>query len=912
MIKNKLNIPATLVRRVNNKQYKVNGLILSINESNDTCTMRFNGNHIEKRVPMNQVLISEGFLDKIKEYGKKVVNYIVQKVKGFIALVDDTTGKILPWSLNNVANLAIQASKGELPEGVYFAPSNTLKKTAGVRGMTIDQAFAESERNDRNEINKFWKRVIQRAGTTKDTIEESVKYVNENYYKEYPLYKKSLNENVVYSYDDIKLGKQGVSDFGVAMKSKKLKSQIITNIRHQISGPLGGHADTVPLLIWGAPGIGKTAIIKQCVKELAKTPRKPINLNLEVIMLAGYTIENWTLPDVPPMDSVGVELRRFSDLPKTWLPVYLDTTDIEEKKKRDHYCNTCKFLNPDLRAQQFTRRGADKEEVGFINLQDEDSKNEIFEGGVVFMDEYSRVMPNVQNIIMGLGNDHKFGDNYVVASKWGFIFASNRSYDEGEADSDDPRYYPTAAQSNRFQHVTYVPDKKEWLEWARQTNIDGEANVEPFITDFIEASPDHVWYATVTNGGYNDLLDNPKTDVIAHQDENDPRSAIQAVLDQGMLKTKRMVTPRTWGNIINTEYRETLKDLLDGNPEGKDGAAFYKELVQRSVEIKKDKDGTTYKEWYGGIAPSILVDELNNIDEAYWEDWVEEKGGEDELNPGGTYVGKRARYNMFMKYIADQIRIIVGDTSGTSSVDANSPLMNAWRDYQTFAKNFTPEVYESIWLTGSMPKKYQHDDDIKPDTLSEFGDTEYSKWKQFTNIRDEILDTLWESYPGDIKSDVQEALNNINTQPMITEAEAKKMAAKVAKDLSFNLNNKSVNLISSLTTVEPKNLQLMMNVYDKSKITQYFSNLACWVAKLSIQTQSNKVSQDLQAKMLDVLKEELDANVLEKFMNRNACARAKNNNDKVLYQTELCKSGLLIPQTILKKAESFDFDKFKK
>jgi hypothetical protein len=64
--------------------------------------------------------------------------------------------------------------------------------------------------------------------------------------------------------------------------------------------------------------------------------------------------------------------------------------------------------------------------------------------------------------------------------------------------------------------------------------------------------------------------------------------------------------------------------------------------------------------------------------------------------------------------------------------------------------------------------------------------------------------------------------------------------------------------------------------------------------------------------MIDVLKKELDANVLEKFMNRNASARAKKNNDKALYQTELCKSGLLIPQTILKKAESFDFDKFKK
>ena len=76
MIRKKLNIPAVLVHTVKGKQYKVNGLILSINESNDTCTMRFKGNLVENNIPMNKILINEGFLDKIKEYGKKIANYI--------------------------------------------------------------------------------------------------------------------------------------------------------------------------------------------------------------------------------------------------------------------------------------------------------------------------------------------------------------------------------------------------------------------------------------------------------------------------------------------------------------------------------------------------------------------------------------------------------------------------------------------------------------------------------------------------------------------------------------------------------------------------------------------------------------------------------------------------------------------
>ena len=106
--------------------------------------------------------------------------------------------------------------------------------------MTIDQAFAESIAKDREDIVNYWSRVIKRTGTTDETISESIKYVNETYYKPTKLYK-ALNE-AVYSYDAVKDG-NGFSHFGVAINSKQLISKLKTNIREQISGPLGGHSD---------------------------------------------------------------------------------------------------------------------------------------------------------------------------------------------------------------------------------------------------------------------------------------------------------------------------------------------------------------------------------------------------------------------------------------------------------------------------------------------------------------------------------------------------------------------------------------------------------------------------------------------------------------------------------------------
>ncbi len=919
MVKTKLNIPATLVHCVNGTQYKINGILLSINESNDTCSMRFDDNYTENNIPLNKILINEGFLDKIKEYGKKVASYITDKVKGFIALIDETTDAVINWSLNNVGNLAIMAQKHQLPKGVYFAPSASLKSTAGVGGLSIDQAFAEGIANDKKNIVNYWSRVIKRAGTTDETITESIKYVNETYYKESKLHK-ALNE-AVYSYDAVKDSK-GFSHFGVAVNSKQLIAKLKTNIKNQISGPLGGHSDVVPFLIWGAPGIGKTAIIKQTIKDMANAKYKAINLNLEVIMLAGYTIENWTLPrDSTREIDYGVELGQkrdrtsvpkkykregFTDTPKNWLPVYLNTSDPEEKKRRDYFCNTCKFLATD--------------DDGEITA----SNGHPFEGGVVFMDEYSRVEPNVQNIIMGIVNDHKFGDNYVVASKWGFVLASNRSIDEGEADSEDKRYFPTAAQTNRFIHYTYVPSKDEWITWARSVDpLTHEANVPPFIVDFIEASPDYVWYSTIANGGYDDMLENPEADKRAHENDKDSLSSIQDVLNQEViLRTKRMVTPRTWANTVGPFYKNELIELFDENPDGISGKEYYQKLIDQSVEEKTDDEGNTYKEYYGGILPNVLQDALNGLDDDYWDYWVEEHGGIDDLDPAGTATGIRGRYNIFMNYFTDNMRDMVGDDTGTNGATATGPVMSAWKTYNEYAKVFTPDVMNTIWETGSMPKEYQDDDDRKPLSVDQYATSEYSKWKCISSIAKELPMQVFASYPGNLEDDVAADLKALKKAKPMSDSDVAAEAQNLIKEYSFNINGKSINLLFDENELaDMDTLRNKVNSLVNSRVAQLYAHFASWIAKISIQTEIGSIAHNMNTTLFDSINN-IDTDLRKEFINTVAIrktkialenARQQKSSDlkSIAHenQVEESKVPILPAMNILARSESYEFNK---
>ena len=181
-----LNLPITILHEMNGVQYRIGGHLIAVNESADTCSVRFNNGRVEKNISMSDVYINEGYIDKIKEYGKKFANWVVRKVKGLIAFVDGS-GKININSFCNPINMLASYSSDETPSCAYFWPSDSLiaaAKEYGVRPKVpdFDDVFgAETEEEEYRMGNELLSRIMNRYATSDDTIEEACQYVNNKY-----------------------------------------------------------------------------------------------------------------------------------------------------------------------------------------------------------------------------------------------------------------------------------------------------------------------------------------------------------------------------------------------------------------------------------------------------------------------------------------------------------------------------------------------------------------------------------------------------------------------------------------------------------------------------------------------------------------------------------------------------------
>lgn len=170
------------------------------------------------------------------------------------------------------------------------------------------------------------------------------------------------------------------------------------------------------LMIWGAPGIGKTAILMSVLDSLPNGKE----YNLVVKTLSNETPDNFTLPKYVEID--GQE--KATDVPKTWLPVFKPIGDRDRDQMLDDACGK----------------------------------------GLLFIDELSRATPQVLNVILPLVNEGIF-NGYKLGSGWVIIVASNRAEDEmsGQAEIGN-------ALGNRFRQLYYEPTAKSWMQWAKTQN----------------------------------------------------------------------------------------------------------------------------------------------------------------------------------------------------------------------------------------------------------------------------------------------------------------------------------------------------------------------------------------------------------------------------------------------------------
>lgn len=362
----------------------------------------------------NKPRVDEGLKDalmKAKEALGKAARTVVIWAKGLVAhiqnwfMVVDKDGNILPCStpmtmgyawkngLINKASTFVGMGKGS---GAIVGTSEPFTNAAKNYPKTLD----------------VWRQIA--AAGIKESQEnlDFIKTLYENNSTEFNKYLNSINE-VRLANEDPQAKYNVICDD--AMLAKIIKMHALNK-------------NFAKLMIWGAPGIGKTAILNAVVEQIAAEQGK--DYNLIVKQLASETPDNFFLPKY-------TDDGRATDVPKTWMPVYRPTGDAKTDKELDEKCGR----------------------------------------GLLFIDELSRASQQVQNVILPLINEGVL-NGWKIGSGWSIICASNRDEDEigngGQASLGN-------ALSNRFSQVYYEPTCKSWRKWADQQGF-----MSPLLTQWLE------------------------------------------------------------------------------------------------------------------------------------------------------------------------------------------------------------------------------------------------------------------------------------------------------------------------------------------------------------------------------------------------------------------------------------------
>ena len=608
MIKTKnINVPATLIHKMDEKKYVIDGLLLSINESNLTCKMSFkNGKIIEDNIPMANIFINEGILDTIKNAGQKIgrgisqtISYVVHKVEGFLVpehceLEDVQSAPI---------NLMIRQAQDPDPIcPIYATPALASDlKNLGVPVQTSKTPLSDiSYQEDINSINNYWQNVMQEYSENEDeTIEESVQHVLERMYGKQHLNEAEVYTNPVQSLASVTKGGLGFTN----VSTEELKFLILQNITSQIQNFLPGgkrknKEDKVrPLMVFGAPGIGKTSILGSVDKYLEE--KQGNRFYVQAINTAEINKDDMSVPVIKkrkfaffgnkqtikdtPIDSNETDDKTLDlIIDPTRIPLYEPSKDPKTLQEQDDFYNNCRYLS-----------GNEDNQENFI-------------GGILFFDEYTRIGRGVQSIFNNLLLERTYG-NKVLPSNWAIIGAANRPQEMSENSQRTIEWESSFTQ--RWDIVNFVPTKKEWLQWATSTNVKtGKPYVDPIITNFIQIAPDGVWYSTLDFGSFNNIGDKNSTVKI---DTNSDDSDYDQYLEDHNLKTMfSTVSPRTWVE-ISRQLVETRMSLLGENLTDE----YFKNLNKQFIENNKLKGSPLFltQDLKNMISPSLATNKKDQL-----------------------------------------------------------------------------------------------------------------------------------------------------------------------------------------------------------------------------------------------------------------------------------------------------------
>ena len=499
-------------------------------------------------------MINEGLMDKVKSG--------IDKVKGMFKTAAVKIGKYL---------LSFIGEDGEIVPAVspytsinYAASGECEGVTAytNVENSLVDEsAMGDAELIQSEETYNVFDKDSDPVAyeNYKTFVKELNKKVNEGNTRPFDvlLEEDALNEDRVgFSAKDG--GLKGISD----VDSTQLK-KMIGRVLRSTPGTMGKDA-LGALLIWGAPGVGKSTIPNAIISEYnATTDMKkalivaecgdmtPDGFALPMPVKMGFDEYFETMPKAKEaIESLGLtkeqiaksRITRSDDAPKMWLPCYKPTPDSKANSARKMIANG------------HVREYYD--EKGDYHVE------ETVDGGIIMFDEFFRADPSIFKILMQILLNRKYG-GFTLGDKWGIIACSNRPNDDEEVASTFDR--TGAVVTTRVTQVNFVPDFKDWQKWAER-----EGHFDPLTISFLVQETDSVT-GEYTNW-HNIDPEKHREGEVAHP------------------------TPRSWSaymkelyNIMKLDGIENISDIDQKDLEIYGNATIGEEMTTKYIDFIKNK-----------------------------------------------------------------------------------------------------------------------------------------------------------------------------------------------------------------------------------------------------------------------------------------------------------------------------------
>lgn len=238
------------------------------------------------------------------------------------------------------------------------------------------------------------------------------------------------------------------------LKSSELIDEMLFTIRMQEAS-----GSSVPMMIWGQPGAGKSDI----VKEVGKRTTRPI---IDIRLLLKDPTD---LSGIPYINSHGeMGFAAPSDLPVSdskALQLKVELAQLNNQLSEEQKVDVEKLSEVEL-AQLQVLENSVKELMSRIEMT----------RAIILLDELSSAPPSLQAAALQLVLDRQVG-SYKLPKDVVIFAAGNRAADK-TVHHDMPM-----PLRNRMRHAEFLIDSEEWVRWAVN------AKVHPAIVGMIKAKP---------------------------------------------------------------------------------------------------------------------------------------------------------------------------------------------------------------------------------------------------------------------------------------------------------------------------------------------------------------------------------------------------------------------------------------